>query len=236
MISNCPVLTEKKQGHDSDSISSVNSNKRQRTSSLDLGESAFSKSAPNLDELMKLVENNPSVEALLRAKFRTPFPSDSPGHPDIGLQDSQSDRPQSSKETEVVASPSPSPSPSVSEKDGTEESDDETGMVISEGLALRKSYGVKVSRDGKIKSEKNIFGMEGRDAQRWSVMFAAIRYEYVAHGPAKPVPANEGHPFDAPQYTAMVTSRYHGIFGAHALPMTPLELAAVFPSLFLLML
>jgi hypothetical protein len=238
MISNCPVLTEKKQGHDSDSISSVNSNKRQRTSSLDLGETAFGKSAPNLNEIMKLVENNPSVEALLRAKFHTPFPSDSPGHPDIGLQDSQSDRPQSFKETEVVSSPSPSPSPSpsVSEKDGTEESDDETGMVISEGLSLRKSYGGKVSREGKIKSGKKRFRTEDRDAQRWSVMFAAIRYEYVAHGPAKSVPANEGRPFDAPEYTAMVTSRYHSIFGSHALPMTPLELDAVFPSLFLLML
>jgi len=145
---------------------------------------------------MKLVENNPSVEALLRAKFLTSFPSNSPGRPDIGFQDSQSDRPQSSKETELVASPSPSPSlslsPSVSEKDGTEESDDETGMVISDGLLLRKSSGGKVSREGKIKSERNLFGMEGRDAQRWAVMFAAIRYEYVAHGPAKPVPANEG--------------------------------------------
>jgi hypothetical protein len=164
---------------------------------------------------MKLVEFNPVMEALLRAKYGMNL---SPtGNPD--QQDGLPDRLQSSRESDLVAS-----SRSVSEEDMTSDSDDETGMELSDGLSLQKSSAGKVSQV----TGKQLFGMEGRDAGRWKIIFEAIRYDYVARGPARPLPA----PFDEPEYTAIFNSRYHGIFGPSAPPMTATEMAAVFPSSF----
>lgn len=161
------------------------------------------------------------MEALLREKYGMNLPPSDTGNPD--RVDGLSDHLQSSRESELEAS-----SRSVSEEDMTSDSDDETGMVVTEGLSLRKSSGGNVSQ---VKG-KQLFAMEGRDAGRWTVIFAAIRYDYVARGPAKPLPAAMGHVFDAPEYTAIFTSRYHGTFGPHAPPMTATELAAVSPSSF----
>jgi hypothetical protein len=135
--------------------------------------------------------------------------------------------------SEVDPSPSPASSEDSDNEDGgNEDSDEEAPMTISEGLSLRKSTGRRISRDGK-KHGRTLFAMdilEERNARRWKVMFAAIRYDYVAHGPTKPVPSAVGHVYDDREYIDMFNSRYRRIFGSSAPPMTPVEVAAVFPA------
>lgn len=66
------------------------------------------------------------------------------------------------------------------DENGPEDSDEDAPMLISDGLSLQKISG------GKVKPGRKLFAMEEispEDGGRWILMFAAIRYNYVAHGP-----------------------------------------------------
>lgn len=230
-------LRVKIQVRELDTVPSVCSEKRQRTSSA-ASVAVSEKSTPKVDDILQLMRDDASFAAAFLAEFRpnseTAESSKSTSSPLLqrGPQNPDNDSTSDDRDDSENGGDDDNGDDGDIESSGGSDSGGDEPMTISEGLSLRKHKGRHVEREVKVKSYRTLFTFEGMDLRmirRWKVMFAAIRYDYVAHGPPKPVASTTGQVYDDREYQDMFKSRYHIIFGSNAPPMTPVQVAAVPP-------
>jgi hypothetical protein len=203
---------------------------------------------PNFSDLIKLIEQNPNLESLLRQKYRPKMHPLLPGEEDpLCAFFAEHKMPDFLSEMDVGLTSTPveqrtrehrSPSPEEERRSPASEldsSDDDEPMDISDGMSLNKgnTSAVTVARP-RSGVHRALFSMQDLPSQErsiWTRFYAALRLDFIAKGPA-----SSSETTDDRQLIEMIMRRHRDILGARAAPMGSFEITSVLsPSPFALL-